>query len=698
MKTKAKIVFALLFIIISSESCRDSNKQITTGELLKEMIDREQLTKFPDPFYQCKQFSSYDRASVAPDKPGWFANWDKSQFLRIEKNDGRREFVMFDAEGPGAVVRFWVTVASYGGNGILRFYLDGDETPTIEGEILGILSGDELIKYPLACSVSEESNYLQRGHNLYLPIPYSQRCKITYESDALSEIPGGQTGEAFYYNINYRTYERGTKIKTFTIADLQNYKDELEEAVLSLSNYDRRINAKAESIESDAQTIRTGEKFEQKISGGKAIRKLSLKLEADNYEQALRSTVLKIQFDGEQTVWCPVGDFFGTGYKLSPSKTWYTEVAEDGLLSCYWVMPFSQSCTITLENLGIEPVQIKNFELETSSYNWSKKSMYFGSGWYEQNHVKTRREPLDSLTPGVFDINYVTLTGKGVLVGDGVALYNTSYAWWGEGDEKIYVDNEDFPSHFGTGTEDYYGYAWCLPAKFHHPFIAQPDGSGSFNPGFTVNLRFRSLDAIPFTQNLKFDMELWHSTETTINHAPVSFWYMRPGGKTNRNAVPEQVKNPVSLKRSDILNITNDVKKDGRVEGEDLDIQVTSGRIRIQSDSRWSRESQFWWTSANPDDVAEMKFKVKDSGNYQINVGLTQAYNYAMTELSINNHTKKVNFDGYYQDGVVLKTKELGVFALDEGENTLKIRITGANPDAKKSYMVGVDFLDVKKQ
>ena len=42
-----------------------------------------------------------------------------------------------------------------------------------------------------------------------------------------------------------------------------------------------------------------------------------------------------------------------------------------------------------------------------------------------------------------------------------------SKAWWGEGDEKIYVDGEKFPSHFGTGTEDYYGYAWCSPEKFY---------------------------------------------------------------------------------------------------------------------------------------------------------------------------------------------------------------------------------------
>ncbi len=40
--------------------------------------------------------------------------------------------------------------------------------------------------------------------------------------------------------------------------------------------------------------------------------------------QDLRSLVIKMEFDGEQTVWCPLGDFFGTGYQLRYSNTWYT--------------------------------------------------------------------------------------------------------------------------------------------------------------------------------------------------------------------------------------------------------------------------------------------------------------------------------------------------------------------------------------
>lgn len=38
--------------------------------------------------------------------------------------------------------------------------------------------------------------------------------------------------------------------------------------------------------------------------------------------------------------------------------------------------------------------------------------------------------------------------------------------WWGEGDEKFFVDGERFPSTFGTGSEDYIGYAWAAEPPF----------------------------------------------------------------------------------------------------------------------------------------------------------------------------------------------------------------------------------------
>ena len=68
------------------------NKEINLTTLLNEMVDRDQITRFPQNGYQCLQASSYNRESVSPDKPGWFADSDGIGFIRTEINNGKEEW------------------------------------------------------------------------------------------------------------------------------------------------------------------------------------------------------------------------------------------------------------------------------------------------------------------------------------------------------------------------------------------------------------------------------------------------------------------------------------------------------------------------------------------------------------------------------------------------------------------------------
>ena len=75
--------------------------------------------------------------------------------------------------------------------------------------------------------------------------------------------------------------------------------------------------------------------------------------------------------------------------------------------------------------------------------------------------------------------------------------------WWGEGDEKFYVDGEKFPSTFGTGTEDWVGYAWSAEPAF--PLFDSGFASQPFTPidgnGHTIISRFHVSDNIPFQKS-----------------------------------------------------------------------------------------------------------------------------------------------------------------------------------------------------
>src|SRR3954470_5510986 len=118
-----KIFVSLIFI----SSSLAAQKVVSIESLLQEMINYETVAQWPQPSYALKQASSYDRKSVSADKPGWFANADASQYIRVEEKHGHRENVMLDADGPGAIVRFWLT--TFKRNGIIRIYFDGQEQP-----------------------------------------------------------------------------------------------------------------------------------------------------------------------------------------------------------------------------------------------------------------------------------------------------------------------------------------------------------------------------------------------------------------------------------------------------------------------------------------------------------------------------------------------------------------------------------------
>ena len=122
----------------------DTRAQVTIGTLLDEMTDRDAVARYPELEYRSASFSSYDRNSTSKDGD-WFANGDNNWFLRHEKVSNRQEFVLFEADGPGAVTRWWMTFAGVkGGQGYLRVYIDGADTPVIAGTPFQILSGNNV--------------------------------------------------------------------------------------------------------------------------------------------------------------------------------------------------------------------------------------------------------------------------------------------------------------------------------------------------------------------------------------------------------------------------------------------------------------------------------------------------------------------------------------------------------------------------
>ena len=73
-------------------------------------------------------------------------------------------------------------------------------------------------------------------------------------------------------------------------------------------------------------------------------------------------------------------------------------------------------------------------------------------------YARWRHEP-DSLT---FDYPFLETAGRGHFVGVAMPIDHPLGGWWGEGDEKVWVDDDGFPPYIGTGSEDYFGDAWGI--------------------------------------------------------------------------------------------------------------------------------------------------------------------------------------------------------------------------------------------
>lgn len=339
--------------------------RIDLGSLLEDMLDRSKIAEFPEPAFVCKQASSHNPKSKQPGTVGWFATGDYSNFIRCDEIDGRREWVMLDVNGPGAIVRWWIT--QYKFDGMIRVYLDGSDKPVLQGR------GNELVGGEPGGAVGPPLGAMQsRGCNLYLPITFQKHCKITY--DGLNAKETRKFGDNIYYNINYVQYPKGTDVKTFTMADLKVNAEFIGKVQRELLEPGKNGLKAGRTVEGGKEVLKPGRNITRDVSGGGAICMLKVKLSSDNMKQTTRSTVIQADFDGKQRVWAPVGGFFGSGPAINPFKGWWRQVEKDGWMTCWWPMPFKKTATITISNHGTTDVTVELGDIGIAEWQWTDRT------------------------------------------------------------------------------------------------------------------------------------------------------------------------------------------------------------------------------------------------------------------------------------------------------------------------------------
>jgi len=236
------------------------------------------------------------------------------------------------------------------------------------------------------------------------------------------------------------------------------------------------------------------------IEGPAVIRHLWITL----HEKWCRDVVLRIYWDGQKdpSVESPIGDLFCNSWNKRQEITAIPmNVNPKGGFNCYFPMPFKRHCRITVENQSPEKIDGFFYAVNYTLEKVPDEALYFHASWRRENPTLYAREY--TMIDGV--------RGQGQYVGTFMSWQQNSSGWWGEGEIKMFMDGDDkFPTICGTGTEDYFGGAWCFSeTDYSAPFLGfrQVDGKSGQTGCRMVLYRFHVLDPVYFKKELKVTMQ-----------------------------------------------------------------------------------------------------------------------------------------------------------------------------------------------
>lgn len=692
MKARRLLVCCVFLVVVTGCKTPDSKQKppgvITYSQLASRLMDLRHLATLPLPGEKSAMWSSYDRRSrVSPDSGfvNWSANDDgfNPQYRRKEGEN----MVLAEMTGPGAIVRMW---SANPGKGKVKIYIDGNEKPVINGSFRDYFSG-ELDVFDFPALVYETS---ARGFNNYVPIPYAKSCKIVAEPD------WGQ-----YYHFNYITFPEGTLVESFSGKPDREGMNALAEvnSFLSqragLSPY-RTSGTKRDSI---MITIEPNQRLSPIIvDGSRAITGLHVTLHTPNsikVAEILRKVTLQMTWDGnsDPAVWAPLGDFFGSAPGLNSYKTLAMSV-NGNRMSSWWYMPFEQGAEIIMQNDSHEPVQF-TLEVEHESIHGDVKDMgRFHAKWHRDLPTK-----LDSSRWP--DWTVLEVDGRGRFVGMALSVWNPKggsckvhggegHYWWGEGDEKFFVDGETFPSTFGTGTEDYFGYAWCAPDRFERAFHSQTIDSD--NMGYQAVNRWQIIDNVPFQNSFDAYLEKYFPNEWPTQYAVMAYWYMAPGGSDEIPAVPVSERFGYEIP----YNVFREVDV---IEGEMMKIEKNSGGWATTE--VWVDENLFslvsnhkalkWLPNPATEGTLNVSFFWPEDGLYEVQMHVVQSMDGGNFQVRLNgNDLAGVNFNTLL-DAPSTKLVSLGTINIKAGKQDLKFR--WKNSDPKRNHLQ-MDYVRLVKR
>jgi hypothetical protein len=675
-----RLLIALLPLLMTTLAA-NAAPTLTYADLTRHLWDPEIVARLPLDGEKGAEFSSYDRASRLNSKTGHYENWganeDQMGVLRMEGEDS----VFAEMKGPGCIWRIWSAAPK-------------------EGHVRVIIDGRTAIDLPFTSYFDGKTAPFNRPHlvytasrgeNNYTPIPYQHSCRIV-----------ASPGWGGFYQVSYTTFPRGTRVPSFTMDGVDNAALDEANAKFGARGENPQPRVTDRNYFQGVDLAGGNSEVVAKIDGPMAISEFKAKIAnlpaAPDDQKLLRDLAIKITWDDDKqpAVWAPFGDFFGTAPGANTFQSLMSGLKADGTWYSYWYMPFAKSAKIEFVNESDATVHV-DFNITTTKLDRPIAD-------YGRFHAKWHRDAfLPTDLDRTIDWTILQTQGRGRYVGTMLHIWSRDVGWWGEGDEKFFIDGEKFPSSFGTGSEDYFGYAWCDFHLFDQAMHGQSRAQEG-NNGHTSVHRWQVADNVPFQKSFDGSIEKYFANTRPTLYAATAYWYLAPGGTDDYAPVP-------AAQRDNYWNAPEEAMPwpagwDG-LDASSFEVRASNGGrhgpfITDEFAKDWapdlSRHVAFWINATQGDTI---EYKVHwlrwPAGKYDFRLHFIKRPDGGIVQVYWNGIKVGAPID-LYAAALTPFDFDLGTAnaATNPGIQLLKFEVIGKNPAAKPGHSTALESVQFK--
>ena len=503
----APIFIAISLLLLAGCSGGPKGETVPYETLVKRLADPAQISSLDVP--GAKIVTSYDRSG---------GNNDYGNFL---KQGPAGWMVLADLKGPGYISRFWST-GSKDGSKKIRFYFDGEKSPSIETTLDEWCGKNEPLTLPLA-------GYEPYCWFSWLPVPFKKRLIIMEQAPIKDE--------KLYYQIAYNALPTGQTVESFKLPLSA-------VATTAIAEVKTRWNTRAPAQPGPGKQNRL------ELQGPGLIQELQFTPDWSSLsspaaiEKALQETIVRIYWNGNATpsVEAPLGALCGSMWSRMRYQSLYFGMTNE-TLSLRFPMPFKSSAIVKIE--GPVPVTIAAITGKPQPTHG-----YLHSGW--------KKSPAQNVgSPHTI----LQTSGPGKYVGCILGVRSLDQSWWVlEGDELIAVDGEITPGWKGTGLEDYFNGGW-----YYGNALASPLNGIVFKAlARTVQYRIHQADPVAFTNSFNMIFERGPDHASHAAFESVSFYYLdRPQAADSDIGTQSVHPEPDPLSKLTLMTEINDRERLG---------------------------------------------------------------------------------------------------------------------------------------